>query len=180
MRHKSQLNRILIVDDEPNVRLVFRTALESVGYTVAEAEDGASALEYLAGSPADRRLARSPDAGHWRYGGAPRRLRDSGNDVPVVIVTAHGSIPDAVQAMKLGADRFPHQAAESRAAPPGRRRGDPPARRTGRGTERNGSPDSRQVAGRASSPTVVMRRTRPCRPHRDQAGLEPARVRPGP
>ena len=35
-----------------------------------------------------------------------RRLRDAGNDVPVVIVTAHGSIPDAVQAMKLGAIDF--------------------------------------------------------------------------
>ena len=33
-------NRILIVDDEPNVRLVLGTALVSVGYQVVEAEDG--------------------------------------------------------------------------------------------------------------------------------------------
>ena len=35
-----------------------------------------------------------------------RRLRDAGNDVPVVIITAHGTIPDSVQAMKLGAIDF--------------------------------------------------------------------------
>ncbi len=34
------------------------------------------------------------------------RLRDAGIDVPVIIVTAHGSIPDAVAAMKLGAIDF--------------------------------------------------------------------------
>ncbi len=31
---------VLIVDDEPNVRLMLRTTLESVGYKVVEAEDG--------------------------------------------------------------------------------------------------------------------------------------------
>ena len=36
--------RILIVDDEPNVRLVFRTALEVTGYLVTEAADGDAAL----------------------------------------------------------------------------------------------------------------------------------------
>ena len=36
-------NRILIVDDEPNVRLVFRTALEATGYQVTEATDGDAA-----------------------------------------------------------------------------------------------------------------------------------------
>ena len=33
-------NRVLIVDDEPNVRLVLGTALASVGYEVVDAEDG--------------------------------------------------------------------------------------------------------------------------------------------
>ena len=41
---------VLIVDDEPNVRLMLRTALESVGYEVIEAEDGHAALERLAAS----------------------------------------------------------------------------------------------------------------------------------
>jgi DNA-binding response OmpR family regulator len=96
---------ILIVDDEPNVRLVFRTTLESTGYEVAEAEDGDSAIEALEKAPADVVLL---DLQMPRIGGMEvlRRLRESGNHVPVVIVTAHGSIPDAVEAMKLGAIDF--------------------------------------------------------------------------
>ncbi|MHC5543629.1 response regulator, partial [Singulisphaera rosea] len=35
-----------------------------------------------------------------------RRIRDEGLDTPVVIITAHGSVPDAVRAMKLGAIDF--------------------------------------------------------------------------
>ena len=102
---KSETGRILIVDDEPNVRLVFRTALESAGYSVSEVEDGASALDRLEESPADLVLLdlKMPGIGGME---TLRRLRDAGNDVPVVIVTAHGSIPDAVQAMKLGAIDF--------------------------------------------------------------------------
>ncbi len=38
--------------------------------------------------------------------GVLERLRAAGNDVPVIIITAHGSIPDAVAAMKLGAIDF--------------------------------------------------------------------------
>jgi DNA-binding response OmpR family regulator len=97
--------KILIVDDEPNVRLVFRTTLESTGYQVAEAEDGFEALKALETTPADVVLL---DLQMPRLDGMEflRRLRDAGNDVPVVIVTAHGSIPDAVEAMRLGAIDF--------------------------------------------------------------------------
>jgi DNA-binding response OmpR family regulator len=102
---ESDMDRILIVDDEPNVRLVFRTALETAGFTVDEADDGEAALDRLWRSPValillDLRM-RGGDGMETL-----RRLRDAGNDVPVVIVTAHGSIPDAVTAMKLGAIDF--------------------------------------------------------------------------
>lgn len=105
MNQTGRTSRILIVDDEPNVRLVFRTALEACGYVVAEADDGVTALERLAAAPADLVLL---DLQMPRVGGMEvlRRLRESGNDVPVAIVTAHGSIPDAVAAMKLGAIDF--------------------------------------------------------------------------
>ena len=39
--------RVLIVDDEPNVRLMLETTLASVGYDVSEAGDGQAALELL-------------------------------------------------------------------------------------------------------------------------------------
>jgi DNA-binding response OmpR family regulator len=97
--------QILIVDDEPNVRLVFRTALESTGAELASAEDGEAALAWLKDNRADLVLL---DLQMPRVGGMGvlERLRAIGNDVPVIIITAHGSIPDAVAAMKLGAIDF--------------------------------------------------------------------------
>ena len=96
---------ILIVDDEPNVRLVFRTALESTGAELAAAEDGEAALAWLKDHQVDLVLL---DLQMPRVGGMGvlERLRAGGNDVPVIIITAHGSIPDAVAAMKLGAIDF--------------------------------------------------------------------------
>jgi DNA-binding response OmpR family regulator len=96
---------ILIVDDEPNVRLMFRTALETSGYRTTEAEDGATALMWLENAPVDLVLLdlHMPDIGGIEV---LESLRKTGNDVPVVIVTAHGSVPNAVEAMTLGAIDF--------------------------------------------------------------------------
>src|SRR5262249_39375383 len=49
----SRACRVLIVDDEPNVRLVCRAALEADGYEVAEAGDGEEAVDRLRGAPVD-------------------------------------------------------------------------------------------------------------------------------
>ena len=99
--------RILIVDDEPNVRLMLETTLSSVGYLVTEAADGHAALEHLAVAGADYHLILL-DLLMAKMDGMEllRRLRALGNMIPVVILTAHGSIPEAVEAMKLGAIDF--------------------------------------------------------------------------
>jgi DNA-binding response OmpR family regulator len=99
------LKTILIVDDEPNVRLMFRTTLEGLGYELAEAADGASALVKHAIHSCDLILL---DLHMPGLDGMDtlRALREHGDDVPVVILTAHGSIPHAVEAMKLGAIDF--------------------------------------------------------------------------
>jgi DNA-binding response OmpR family regulator len=96
---------ILIVDDEPNVRLVFRTTLETAGYATSAADDGETALRWLSTVSADLILLdlRMPGIGGM---GVLESLRHSGVTTPVVIVTAHGSVPDAVAAMKLGAIDF--------------------------------------------------------------------------
>ena len=96
---------ILIVDDEPNVRLMLRTTLESSGYQVREAADGSGALGHLRVSPCDLVVL---DLRMPRMDGMEtlRRLRAEGDCTPVVMLTAHGSIPDAVAAMKLGAIDF--------------------------------------------------------------------------
>ena len=96
---------ILIVDDEPNIRFLFRATLEAVGYRVTDAPDGQQGLASLARFPADLILL---DLQMPTMGGMDvlRRLREEGSDVPVVMVTAHGSVPDAVEAMRLGAVDF--------------------------------------------------------------------------
>jgi len=95
----------LIVDDETNVRLVLQTAPASAGYAVIEAEDGQAALKRLRDTPCSLILL---DLKMPKMNGMEllRRLRSEGNTVPVVMLTAHGSIHDAVEAMKLGAIDF--------------------------------------------------------------------------
>jgi DNA-binding response OmpR family regulator len=97
--------RVLVVDDEPNIRLVFRTALEPSGYSVDEAGDGLEALEHLAAATADVVVLdlQMPGLGGMDF---LRRLRDLGDETPVVVVTAYGTVPDAVEAMRLGAIDF--------------------------------------------------------------------------
>jgi DNA-binding response OmpR family regulator len=96
---------VLIVDDEPNVRLMLRTTLESAGYRVREAADGVGALAHLRAAPSDLVILdlRMPNLNGME---TLRRLRDEGDGTPVVMLTAHGSIPDAVAAMKLGTIDF--------------------------------------------------------------------------
>ena len=105
MKDRISKGRVLIVDDEPNVRLVFRTALESFGFTVSEAQNGRAWAQ-----PSIERSFRRGflDLQMPGIGGMEvlQSLREAGSDVPVVVVTAHGSVPDAVAAMKLGAIRL--------------------------------------------------------------------------
>jgi two-component system, OmpR family, alkaline phosphatase synthesis response regulator PhoP len=85
------LSAVLIVDDEPDVRLVTRVILEAVGYDVHEAESGEAALDILgSGLRADVVLldVRMPGIDGWEV---LRRLRaDPGHlcRLPVVIFTA--------------------------------------------------------------------------------------------
>jgi DNA-binding response OmpR family regulator len=97
--------RILIVEDEPNVRLVFRTALESNDYLIATSEDGETALRWLQHEPFELVLL---DLNLPGMDGMEllRRLRAQQIEVPVVVITAHDSVPNAVESMKLGAIDF--------------------------------------------------------------------------
>jgi DNA-binding NtrC family response regulator len=101
----NRARQILIIDDEPNLRLMFRTTLESAGYRVAEAASAAQGLEQLRRSPADLVLLdlQMPGLGGMEM---LKQLRKARDPVPVVIITADGNIPDAVSAMRLGAIDF--------------------------------------------------------------------------
>jgi len=98
-------NRILVVEDERVQRLAIVKLLQSQGFEVDEAETCAEALEVF------RSLR--PDAAVVDYlmpdGTALDlipRLKAIAADVPIVILTAHGSIDIAVRAMQEGADQF--------------------------------------------------------------------------
>lgn len=99
--------RILITDDEANIRLMLRTSLESEGYDIDEAADGQQAMETLAEQHYDLMLL---DLNMPVLDGM--RVLEQLKDVPadqkprVVVLTAYGSIPAAVKATRLGALDF--------------------------------------------------------------------------
>jgi DNA-binding response OmpR family regulator len=99
------VKRILIIDDEPNARLHFRTALEGEGYQVAEAASGSTAREQVLDEPFDLAIldVRLPGVGGLEL---LEQLRAAAMVTPVMVVAADGSVPDAVHAMKLGAIDF--------------------------------------------------------------------------
>ncbi len=98
--------RILIVDDEPSVRFGMRDVLESTGYEVEEADSVQRAREALRTLRPDIAIVdyRLPD------GNALDLLREvketDSAAVPLIVLTAHGSIDLAVQAVKDGAEHF--------------------------------------------------------------------------
>ena len=98
---------ILVVDDETNIRLMLRTALTSVGYTVQEATNGKEALEIIGrfvpdvmildlSMPAVDGIAVLNQLKGVRADRKPR----------IIVLTAYGSIPVAVKATRLGAVDF--------------------------------------------------------------------------
>jgi DNA-binding NtrC family response regulator len=97
--------KILIVDDEKNVRLNYRIALETEGYGIFEAVSAATALEELAGRSFDLAILdmRMPAMDGLQL---LAKMREEGITVPAMIVTAYSDVPHAVQAMKLGAIDF--------------------------------------------------------------------------
>lgn len=96
---------ILVVDDEKNIRLALEEALEPVGYEVLSAANGTEAMELLEGrSPALMLLdLKMPGLNGIEVLEQTARTHP---DVRVIIITAHGNIDNAVEAMKLGAIDF--------------------------------------------------------------------------
>lgn len=98
--------RILIIDDEENIRRVARLSLETVGYEVGEASDGEQGLEvYGDGATWDAVLLdeRMPGIDGLE---TLRRIKERRAEARVIMITAYASIELAVEAMKLGATDF--------------------------------------------------------------------------
>jgi DNA-binding NtrC family response regulator len=96
---------ILLVEDKDSLRAMLKLALESQGHHVIEARDEPEAVAALrASQPAlvlsDLRLPKGDGMG------VLRAVKDVDAELPVIVMTAHGSIQDAVEAMKHGALDF--------------------------------------------------------------------------
>lgn len=96
---------VLIVDDEKNIRQGLGKALEMDGYHTFLAEDGLHALEIVQQEEVDLIIA---DLRMPRLSGEEllRRVVDTWPTIPVIILTGHGTIETAVQAMRDGAYDF--------------------------------------------------------------------------
>lgn len=94
--------RILVVDDEINIRGALVTLLEKKGYQVRGAGTGEEALEQLETATADLVLTdlKMPGMGGMEF---LRRLKQKWPDTEVLVMTAYGSIDTAVEAMRCGA-----------------------------------------------------------------------------
>ncbi len=93
---------ILVIDDEQNYLLLLDTLLEEEGYSVTSLQDPELALDYLAESEVDVVIT---DMKMPKLSGQEilEQVRKKYPHVPVLIMTAYGSIDGAVEAMKCGA-----------------------------------------------------------------------------
>jgi len=97
--------RILIVDDEPDMRLAVRNVLKLRGYEISEAGDGPSALDLARETRPDLVLLdmRLPGMDGIEVLAGLKKIDDT---VPVVMITGYGHIQSAVDVMKLGASEY--------------------------------------------------------------------------
>jgi two-component system response regulator (stage 0 sporulation protein F) len=126
--------RVLVAEDDDDLRLLLAVALRSQGYRVDEVSDGAALLEHLAGSHGTRASSHAGRAGSHAEG--PNRpagddpfdllisdlhipclsgldvlasLRDAASRLPVILITAdHNPQPEAL-ARRLGAAAYFHK-----------------------------------------------------------------------
>ncbi|SDH18036.1 two-component system, OmpR family, response regulator MprA [Rhodococcus triatomae] len=97
--------RILVVDDDRAVRESLRRSLSFNGYTVELAVDGLDALEQIAASRPDALVL---DVMMPRLDGLEvcRRLRSTGDDLPILVLTARDSVSERVAGLDAGADDY--------------------------------------------------------------------------
>ena len=99
------VSRILVVDDERAVRDALDRALRLSGYDVVLAEHGLDALAAVAADPPDAIVLDVTMPGVDGFGVA-RRLRDDGDDTPILMLTARDAVDDRVAGLDAGADDY--------------------------------------------------------------------------
>ncbi len=97
------MNKILIAEDEPAIANLIRTALDGPDYRCAWAADGLSACDLLEKEPFDLALLdiMLPGADGYQVLDYCRAL-----EVPVIFLTAKGTLEDRVKGLRLGAEDY--------------------------------------------------------------------------
>lgn len=100
--------RILVVDDENHVRLSLKQVLEDAGYHVTTAESGPVALDHIEENKCDLILLdlRMPE---MNGRDVLDIIKEHRLELPVVIVTAHGTVDEAIDMIREGAENFIHK-----------------------------------------------------------------------
>ena len=99
------MTRVLIVDDQEGARSMLAEVLRAEGYDVSEADGGEPACELVTQSSYDLVIT---DLRMGEVGGLEvlRRTREASPATPVIVMTAFGTVEDAVEAMRFGATDF--------------------------------------------------------------------------
>ncbi len=98
-------SHVLVVDDDPAVGMVLGALLQQAGFRATSAQSGERAIELLASEAIDCCITdlRMP---HMDGMQLLAHITKSLPDVPVLVISAHATVPDAVEAMKAGAADF--------------------------------------------------------------------------
>jgi two-component sensor histidine kinase len=103
------LNRplVLVVDDDPIIRLLARQTLEPDGFTLAEADDGTTAIDFFTKQLPDVLLldVKLPTIDGFRTCERLRSLH-GGDQIPVLMITGHDDIASITRAYEVGATDF--------------------------------------------------------------------------
>jgi two-component system response regulator AtoC len=104
-RKMMKTGRILVVDDEARMRRILEIMLRKVGHEVLSAGNGVEALTLFKRETTDLVITdlRMPEMDGLEL---LRRIRELDPDLPVIVITAHGTIDTAVTAMKNGASDY--------------------------------------------------------------------------
>ena len=95
----------LLVDDDPLIRLCVEMMLRTAGHLVTSASDGAEAVNMLANHRFDVVISdiRMPKLDGWRLF---QHIRKTSPETDVILMTAYPTVPDAVNALALGACEY--------------------------------------------------------------------------
>lgn len=97
--------RILVVEDEPRMASLLKQGLEEEGHTVALAENGPLALGMARSTEFDVIVLDVMLPGIDGFGVA-RRLRNDGDQTPILMLTARDGVSDIIQGLNIGADDY--------------------------------------------------------------------------